>query len=227
MFRGERKVWQQSTRKLAWKVDGMAVTDHGIKVYEYQGERFHSGCPKCHRFVDKKWQAKKNDILQLGYELEVFWSCGYKELLKKMKNIESSFLPRIFQPTASQNEIIDDIKNGKIFGFVLCDLTSSQVTVEKWNDFPPCLKRLTIENAHLTPEMKQQIIYEKKDVESFKRETLVQCFNAEKQVIITPLAQFYMSQGIVLKNITGFVQFSPFKSLNPFANHVTAMDFNY
>ena len=37
MFRGERKIWQNRTKSLAWQVDGFACTDHGVKVYEYMG----------------------------------------------------------------------------------------------------------------------------------------------------------------------------------------------
>ena len=67
MYRGEKRIWQSRTKKLAWQVDGFASTDHGNKVFEYMGERFHRGCPRCHSFTDPKWAEKKQDILKLGY----------------------------------------------------------------------------------------------------------------------------------------------------------------
>ena len=141
-----------------------------------------------------------------------------------MPRIDSSFLPGIFEATASARDIITGIKNGRLFGFVFCDLKSTSKTTTKWHDFPPCLTRLTLTDEHLTPEMKNQVSLEKPGAK-FNRTSLVQCFNAKSQVIMTPLARFYMDQGIDLVNITGFVQYVPFRSLNPFADHVTGSGF--
>ena len=166
-----------------------------------------------------KWTEKKADILESGYVLDVCWGCELDEKLDNAKNIHSKIFPGIFKRTQKESDLIQGIDDGSLFGFVFCDLDSSVATIQKWKSFPLIFKRLTVTYDHLSPAMKQQLELEKPEEKKFERETLVQGFHSKDQVIFTPLLRFYISQGVKISNITGFVQFIPRKCLNPFADH--------
>jgi len=223
-FRGEVNIWSSRTRRNSWPVDGYAKTDHGIKIYEFQGERWHSACPHCNPYgCDSKWWTKKEDILRQGYKLEVIWECQFAKLLPKIQNVETTDLHDILKISSKEHDIIEGIRSGKLFGFIQCTVTSPENVVNEMSDFPPVINRLKITDSHLTSFMQKQIKLENPNLKTFERETLVQCFNATEHLLLTTLAQFYLEKGLELSNITKVIQYIPKKSLTPFVDHVTNM----
>ena len=223
-FRGEVKIWSSRTRKKTWPVDGYAKTDHGIKIYEFQGERWHSACPHCNPYgCDSKWWTKKEDISRQGYKLDVIWECQFDKLLPKIQHVVTPDLHDILKISSTEQDIIEGIRSGKIFGFILCDISSPEEITEEMSDFPPLINRLKLTDEHLTPFMKKQVKLEYPNLKKFERETLVQCFNAKDHLLLTTLAQFYLEKGLSISNITKFIQYTPRKSLTPFVDHVTKM----
>ena len=226
--RGEVSIWNSRTRKESWPVDGHAKTDHGTKVYEFQGKRWHAGChencTKCEPNVqNSQWIAKKEDILRQGYKLEVIWECQFDELLPTIQAVSTPTIPDILQKTQSEESLLDGIKNGKYYGFIVCTVSSPPDVINKMSDFPPVIKRLNVEDKHLTDTTRQQIKLEKPNLKKFERETLVQCFNAKDHLLMTNLARYYMESGLIISNIETFIQYIPKKSLAPFVNLVTTM----
>jgi hypothetical protein len=222
--RGEKLLWCSDTNKNTWAVDGYVESDHGIKVYEFNGDYWHKGCPHCsNEIYDAKWSAKLMDIDFLGYQLEVMWECQFDKLLPTWKDIKTPLIPYILKPRLTENEIIEGIRSEEIFGFIVSDISTPDHIVQKMRDFPPIIKREIITKDFLTPFMKKQIEIEKPNLKEFKRETLIQCFNAKNKLLITPLAQYYLSKGLIISNIQKFIQYIPRNSLRPFVKKVTAM----
>ena len=119
----------------------------------------------------------------------------------------------------SENDLLEGIENETLYGFLCCDLTSSDATIEKWKKFPLLLKRMTVTFEHLSPSMQKQLEIEKPGETKFERETLVQCFNVKNILILSSLLKFYISQGVEVSNVRYFVQYVPTKCLDPFATH--------
>jgi hypothetical protein len=163
------------------------------------------------------------DIKFLGYQLEVMWECQFDKLLPTWANIKTPLIPYILRPKLSEQEIISGIQTGDIFGFIVADVSTPTEIAQKMKDFPPIIKRETITQDYLTPFMKNQIKLEKPQLNTFKRETLIQCFNAKEKLLITPLAQYYISKGLIISNVKKFIQYIPKKSLKPFVKKVTEM----
>ena len=95
--------------------------------------------------------------------------------------------------------------------------------IEKWQNFPLVVKRETITESYLSEEMRNQVQKEYGDLKSFKRTTLIQCFNDENHLLFSPLAIFYMEEGLEIKNIKMFIQYRPDTCLKPFIDTVTKM----
>ena len=150
------------------------------------------------------------------------WSCEFRRILKKI-NIESQNFPGIFKNHQTENEILKGICDESLFGFIIADISVTELAFERWKDFPPVLKKMVITEEHLPDIMKQTLKRENPGMKKFERETLCQVFNASSQVILTTLAKFYLDQGFKISNVTAFVQYISFPALLPFAERVTTM----
>ena len=71
--------------------------------------------------------------------------------------------------------------------------------------------------------MIKQIEKEKGESTNFRRETLVQGFHARQLLLLTPLVQFYIKNGLKIERVSKFIQYIPFKSLKTFADKITQM----
>ena len=84
-FRGEVKV-PKSDGSGDWLVDGYADTEYGHRFYEYNGCKFHEGCPHCDPHgKDPINDRKIADLEQYGTVI-VIWGCVWEEILKQVKN---------------------------------------------------------------------------------------------------------------------------------------------
>jgi hypothetical protein len=222
--RGEIKIPRPRYKNKFWAVDGYAETDQGVKIYEFNGEYWHSGCPHCSDGdVSANWTDKVKDIKMLGYNLEVIWECQFDKLLNSMQNIETPLIPQILKTNQTEIDILNGIKSGRLFGYIICDVQTPDHIAETLTDFPPIIKRAVLTKNHLSEYMKLRVKMEKHDLNNFKRETLIQCFNAKNHLLLTPLANYYMEKGIIISNVRKFIQYIPVKCLTPFVELVTEM----
>ena len=107
--REEVKIWCSRTRKNSWPVDGYAETDHGVKIYEFRGDYWHTGCPHCRKgSTDKAWVEKKFDIGQQGFALEVMWECRFDQLLPQISsNPPTTSIPDILKLKQTEKDLLD------------------------------------------------------------------------------------------------------------------------
>ena len=108
--------------------------------------------------------------------------------------------------------------------FSECDVESPEAMIEdhkrKGFLFPPIIKRMKLDERHMSPFMQQRYIEENKKPTG---ETVVQTYHGKQIFIMTPLAQFYLSRGMKIKNITKFIQYEGGAALKPFAEKVVNM----
>jgi hypothetical protein len=224
--RGEFEIPRLNSETKSWSVDGYAESDQGVKIYEFNGDYWHSGCPYCSDGdVSSNWIDKVKDIETLGYSLEVIWECQFGNLLESIQDIETPLIPDILKTNQTELDIITGIKAGRLYGYIICDVHTPDHIAETLVDFPPIIKRAVITEKHLSEYMRLRVKLEKPNlkIEDFKRETLVQCFNATNHLLLTPLANYYMKKGIIISNIQTFIQYIPVECLTPFVDLVTQM----
>ena len=208
----------------SWSVDGYACNEHGQKVYEFNGCAFHKGCPFCHPEQDfsEDWKRKMKEMKERSIEVEVMWECQFRKLLPSIQHISTPGLDAILYQSTTEDNLIQGIANGQLFGFLVCDIKCSETAIEKFHNYPPIVTRMTVTNDHLTNFMATQIKNTYKQ-EAFSRETLVQRYNAEQYLLFSPVAQFYLSNDIKLSNISAFYQYQPSPILRGFAEKVVNM----
>ena len=204
-------------------MDGLAITDHGCKAYEFNGDRFHKNCPFCGTETDPRWDQKIADIKNAGYELEVIWECQFDKFFDRLGYRETPHFPQILKRKTSERELLEGIENGNLFGFILCDISTPQNLISDFKMFPPIIRKYVIKDDNLTDYTKSRVRHEKPELQKFERETLIQSYHAEKILLMTPLARFYLKKGLQISNVEKFIQYIPSHALNPFASHVTRM----
>ena len=214
-FRGEKQIGE-------FFVDGFLEMGNEKFFYEYNGCRFHH-CDRC-RSEPKimRRDTDKFDKLRRMGKLEVMRECEWKEKLETLQNVCTPSFPFILQNKGSEEQILKRIRSGELFGFVKCDVTSPQKYIEDHisTNFPPLIKRAELDESYLSPYM-TQICKERET--KFPIETVVQSYHAEEHLLFTPLAKFYMEQGLELRNVQFFIQYRPASCLASFANKITEM----
>ena len=221
-FRGEKVIFK--SEKATWTVDGFANTERGVKFYEFLGCHYHPGCPKCDpNGRDDFFFDTKVEYMRKFGRVEYIYECQWDEWLPKIENRKTKSLPLVLDNNHTEADILKSICDGKLFGFISCDISTPANLIQENKNFPPIIKRLTITDEYLSPFMKGQWEKKNKNGEKLKRETVVQCFEAENHLLMTSLVKFYISIGLKITKVHKVIQYQPFKCLSPFVKHVTTM----
>ena len=119
----------------------------------------------------------------------------------------------------SETEILDAIKENKLFGAVEVDLHVPDHLKNFFSEMTPIFKHATVNFENIGQHM-QNFVNESGN--KFKKRCyLIGSMFAEKVLIITPLLQWYMSHGILVTNVYQIIEFSPKKCFVKFSDQVS------
>ena len=206
-------------RFMGYLPDGHLYKDGRHYFYEFLGCYHHAGCCIPNNQLREGWQERKqftdqklHDLAGLG-NLRVIRECQWKEMLANMEKPDTQ-MGRILCRD-NDSSLLEAILNDKVFGFVECDVSTPQSVIDEWGDFlfPPLFKRMVVEPEMICPYMEQRILEENTKPTD---ETIIQCFNAKGQLLMTDLVKFYHSRGMVISNLKRFIQYVPGKPFEPF-----------
>ena len=147
------------------------------------------------------------------------WECQYI-CYKKTHTITNNYLyPLENRYRLSQAEILQAIKENKIFGAIEVDLHVPDQLKSFFSEMTPIFKHVTVNFDDIGEHM-QNFVNESGS--KFKERCyLIGSMFAEKILIITPLLQWYISHGILVTNIYQIIEFSPKKCFVKFADQVS------
>jgi hypothetical protein len=164
----------------------------------------------------EKTQFKK-EILERDYpnlEVITMQRCNWDAEKKAYSKITDFLWDKIWlpEPTTSlqrghahHNHLFEGIRDGKLFGFVKCDVNVPEHKREEFADLPPVFKNIDISRDDIGPTMceyAEQVGELKKP-----RRCLISSYFAKQQLFSTNLLQWYIKHGIEVKNISLFIQF--------------------
>ena len=90
--------------------------------------------------------------------------CVWKKQLKTLPNIKTT-IPRILLAD-SQATLLNAIREDAVFGFVVCDVKTPIKIIKEREAagflFPPIIKRMVIEDCHLSPFMREKFLSEER-----------------------------------------------------------------
>ena len=114
----------------------------------------------------------------------------------------------------SEEQLLQRIIDGRLFGYVRCDIEVPEHLRDYFSNFPPVFKNTVVSQDDIGNLMKEYA--EKEGITAQPRRMLISSFILTNGAIITPLLLLYLKLGLVCKKIHRFVQYTPRKCFDNF-----------
>ena len=105
------------------------------------------------------------------------------------------------------------MKEGKLFGYLQCDIEVPEFLRAIFANFPPLFKITLVSKSYIGELMKK---HAEERLLSQPRKMLISSFTLQNGTLITPLLLFYLELCLVCANIYRFVEYAPKKCFNSF-----------
>ena len=220
-FQGEKTIFNST-------VDGYAFINNRHVVWEFNGCHWH-GCTKCYpdwlenatlEEIDRKvnWEDKIERLKENNCVIHIMWEHDFV--------IDSSIntqMPRILK-TDTESSLLNAIKDGSVFGFITCSVRTPDHVIQKFKAdsflFPPVITKTVLTEDLLSPFMKARMAEQEAKL---GKESLIQTYNGDNLLLMTPIIQFYLENEMKVFNIKDFIQYIPGRGLAPFVDKVVSM----
>ena len=147
------------------------------------------------------------------------WECEWWSLYKTDAPVKSYLRANFpYKRPLSEEQLLQQIIDGRLFGYVQCDIEVPEHMRCDFSNFPPIFKNTVVSRDDVDNLMKEYA--EKEGIMPQLRRMLISSFILTNGTIITPLLLFYLKLGLVCKKIHRFVQYTPRKCFNNFVQSV-------
>ena len=208
-----------------FSVDGFC--SHCNNVFEAMGCFYHFClCQELRpSFTEKDIQSgskkRELDALRRHYIQEkcfkVFemWECEWWRLYKTTNTVKLHIREHFpYRRSLAAEQLLEEIKKGKFFGYVQCDIEVPKILRSTFDNFPPKFKNTLVSKNDTGDLMKTYA--EEEGIMSQPRKMLISSFTLHNGTVITPLLLFYLQLGLVCTKIHRFVEYTPKKWFNSF-----------
>ena len=114
----------------------------------------------------------------------------------------------------AEEGLLQRIKDGKLFGYLQCDIEVPEHLRENFANFLPIFKITKVSRDNIGPLLKDYA--EKNQYSTQPRRVLISSFHLKNGTLITPLFLFYLQQDLVCTKIYRFVEYTPLFCFNSF-----------
>ena len=142
---------------------------------------------------------------------ECEWWRLYKTTNTVKQHIRKHFL---YRRSLAYEQLLGEIKEGKLSGYVQCDIEVPENFRSNFVNFPPKFRNTLVSRNDIGDLMKNYA--EEERLLSQPRKMLISKFTLQNGTLNTPLLLFYLQLGLVCKKIQGFVEYTPKKCFNSF-----------
>ena len=208
-----------------FSVDGTCY--HCNTVFEPMGCYYHycpcqEACPSLtdtdtERGVKKRQQdeMRRDYIQQKGYQIVQMWECEWWSLYKTDASVKCHLRENFpYKRPLSDEQLLQGIIDGRLFGYVQCDIEVPEHLRSYFSNFPPIFKNTELSREDIGNLMREYA--EKENIMTQSRRMLTSSFILTNGTIKTPLLMFYLKLGFLCKKIHWFVQYTPRKCFNNF-----------
>ena len=222
---------------LTYKLDGFCKENKTI--LEFHGCWYHGCfCQIRKAKTDKnrlllqsrrdRTESRTSTLRSLGYNVVEIFECEWLKMKRDNNRIKSylrSKMSPLFHQQTSTSDIIDLVKNNKLFGAVECDLTVPESwsrngisPYEYFSEFCPLFRTCNVSMNDIGDHM--QCFMKDNNMSARTRKTLVAGMRAEKILLATPLLKFYLDLGLVVSDVYTVIEFDPRKCFEKFVNGI-------
>ena len=160
-------------------------------------------------------QLRKQYIKEKGYNVVEIWECEWWNLHKTTKCVKQHLRESFpYKCPLKEESLLEQIRSGKLFGYVQCDIEVPEVLKKKFANFPPIFKNTNVGRHDIGSLMKE--FAEKKGLICQPLKMLISSYFLENGTLIAPLLRFHLDLRLVCKKIYRFVEYIPVKCFNNF-----------
>ena len=164
---------------------------------------------------------RRHYIQEKGFNAIEMLECAWWRLYKTTKTVKQHIREHFpYRRSLAAEQLLEEIKKGKLFGYVKCDIEVPESLRVNFANVPPIFKNTSISRKDIGDLMKNYA--EDERLLSRPRKKLITSFTLQIGTLITPLLLFYLQLGLVCTKIQRFVEYSPKKCFNSFVQ--SAMD---
>ena len=143
------------------------------------------------------------------------WACEWWRLYKTTNTVKQHIREHFpYRRSLAAEQVLEEIKKGKLFGYVQCDIEVPENFRGNFANFPPIFKNILVSKSDIGDLMK--IYAEEEKLLSQPRKMLIPSFTLQNGTLITPLLLFYLQLGLVCTKIHRFVEYTTKKCFNSF-----------
>ena len=154
-------------------------------------------------------------IQEKGFKVIEKWECEWWRLYKTTNTVKQHFREHFpYRRSLAAEQLSEEIKKGKLFGSVQCDIEVPENLRANFANFPPIFKNTLVSNSDIGYLMKN--CAEEERILSQPQKMLISSFSLQSGTIITPLLLIYLQLGLVCTKLHRFVDYTPKKCFNSF-----------
>ncbi|GMF14460.1 unnamed protein product [Phytophthora lilii] len=159
------------------------------------------------RFVEVRSARKLSDTTLTLYT----WALGNEMPCGRLTTIEA------------YDGIVDDIKNDKIFGFLECDIRTSEHLKQYFSEMSPIFKNVMTDCTDESVTGKHMFDYNQSRGSNRAKPArkLIGSYFGKKILIYTPLLKWYLSHGMEITKTYSFIKANSHKAFAPFMEAVS------
>ena len=158
-------------------------------------------------------EMRRDYIQEKGYEIVEKWECEWWRLYKTDAPVKSYLRANFpYKRPLSEEQLLQQIIDGRLFGYVQCDIQVPEHLRDYFSNFPPIFKNTVVSRDDIGNLVKEYA--EKEGI--MPQPKRISSFILTNGTIMTPLLLFYLKLGLVCKKIHRFVQYTPRKCFDNF-----------
>ena len=158
---------------------------------------------------------RRHYIQEKGYKVIEMWECEWWRLYKTSNTVKQHIREHFpYRRSLAAEQLLEEIKKGKLFGYVQCNIEVAENLRSKFVNFPPIFKNTSIGRSDIGDLMKNYAEEERFFCQP--RKMLISSFTLQNGTLITPLLLFYLQLGLVCTKTHRFVDNTPKKCFNSF-----------
>ena len=177
------------------------------------------GNPMSVKDIRTRDHQRVQDLQDQGYNVEIFWEKDWKALLIHCPEIKVYLAQHRththFKKYLTQDQIIQYIKDGHLFGFVECDIEVPDHLKEYFSEMTPILKNVDV-CLDDVGEFMQNYAKKPHSIKDVARRLLIGSYFGKKIGLTTPLLKWYLEHGLVITRIYTTGEYIPNAAISSF-----------
>ena len=160
---------------------------------------------------------RRHYIQEKGIKVIEMTNCEWWRLYKTTNTVKEHIREHFpYRLSLAAEQLLEEMKKGKLFGYVQCDIEIPDNVKSKFDNFPPIFKN-TIDRKSENGDLMKNYAEEERLV-SQPREVLVETssFTLQNGTLTTPLLLFYLQLGLVCTKTQRVVEYTPKKCFSSF-----------